>query len=164
MSALGANLRSFLLPLTAAGLVPALLIRGDPGAHTSPALLAGGGVLFALGFAMLVWTVSLFIRIGRGTLAPWNPTKRLVVLGPFAHARNPMISGVACMIAGEALASASARVLVWAVSFVLLNHAWFLLVEEPGLVKRFGSEYETYARNVPRWIPRWKAWRPERAQ
>jgi protein-S-isoprenylcysteine O-methyltransferase Ste14 len=32
------------------------------------------------------------------------------------------------------------------------------LLEEPGLVKRFGEDYLSYKRNVPRWIPRWTPW------
>ena len=59
-------------------------------------------VVAAAGLAMLVWTVTLFVRVGRGTLAPWDPTRRLVARGPYARVRNPMISGVLAIIVGEA--------------------------------------------------------------
>jgi protein-S-isoprenylcysteine O-methyltransferase Ste14 len=155
---LGRHLRSFVLPLTAAGIVPAALL----GFHWSIAawpLALGGALLFSLGLAMLAWTVGLFSRLGRGTLAPWDPTRRLVVAGPYAHLRNPMISGVTAMIVGEALASGSTRIGAWAAVFVLVNHVYFVVSEEPGLVERFGAEYEEYVRHVPRWIPRRRPWR-----
>ena len=30
--------------------------------------------------------------------------------------------------------------------------------EEPTLREKFGADYEEYCRNVPRWIPRLRAW------
>ena len=59
--------------------------------------------MIAFGFALPVWTVKLFVTVGQGTLAPWDPTSKLVVRGPYSHVRNPMITGVACILAGEAL-------------------------------------------------------------
>ena len=46
-------------------------------------LLAGGLLLFS-------WCVRLFAQIGRGTLAPWDPTRKLVAVGPYRYVRNPM--------------------------------------------------------------------------
>jgi protein-S-isoprenylcysteine O-methyltransferase Ste14 len=40
----------------------------------------------------------------------------------------------------------------------LINHLHFLLIEEPGLVRRFGDAYTTYKSNVPRWLPRATPW------
>ncbi|SRR6266545_6910872 len=55
---------------------------------------AVGAVVILLGFALFSWCVSLFARVGHGTLAPWNPTRNLVAIGPYRFVRNPMISGV----------------------------------------------------------------------
>jgi protein-S-isoprenylcysteine O-methyltransferase Ste14 len=52
-----------------------------------------GVALFAAGFLLFAWCVTLFARIGRGTLAPWDPTRSLVAAGPYRHIRNPMITG-----------------------------------------------------------------------
>jgi protein-S-isoprenylcysteine O-methyltransferase Ste14 len=152
------------MPLTAAGITPYLLLaREDLHLDMSrPAHVArsiAGLLITLLGGIMVGWTITLFVRIGRGTLAPWNPTRHLVVAGPFAHARNPMISGVASTIAGVALATGSTRVGLWFVAFVAANHAYFVLSEEPGLRRRFGAEYDEYAANVPRWWPRLRAYR-----
>jgi protein-S-isoprenylcysteine O-methyltransferase Ste14 len=113
-----------------------------------------GGILVLTGFALFAWCVVLFVRVGRGTLAPWDPTKALVAVGPYRHVRNPMITGVATMLAGEALLFGSRSIAIWLAVFALINHLNFLMVEEPGLVRRFGASYEEYRAGVPRWLPR----------
>ena len=115
--------------------------------------LAGMGLL-VLGFGLFAWCVGLFARYGRGTLAPWDPTRRLVAVGPYRYVRNPMISGVALMLLGQALLWGSGVLGIWAGSFVIINHLYFILSEEPGLEARFGQDYRRYKANVPRWIPR----------
>jgi protein-S-isoprenylcysteine O-methyltransferase Ste14 len=147
-----ANVRSFLLPFAAAVLVPWVLLGGSLSFdRIDSANAVVGSLLIVGGLGMLVWTISLFIRVGRGTLAPWDPTRKLVVVGPYAHVRNPMISGVFCVICGEAIALRSVAIGLWAAAFFVINHAYFVVFEEPGLVKRFGDEYEEYRRHVPRW-------------
>jgi protein-S-isoprenylcysteine O-methyltransferase Ste14 len=153
-----------LLPFVVVVLVPRWLLARDPLSLVAapPAVLVAarplGGLVFLGGFALFVWCVLLFARVGRGTLAPWDPTRRLVVVGPYRHVRNPMISAVATMLAGEALFFLSARIALWLLLFVAINHGYFLLLEEPGLVARFGEEYERYRAAVPRWLPRRRGW------
>lgn len=120
---------------------------------------SAGGLLLMAGLVLVAWCVALFARIGQGTLAPWDPTRRLVVAGPYRYSRNPMISGVAFLLAGEALWWGSWRLAAWLTVFVAINHAYFIGVEEPGLVKRFGDEYRRYAAHVPRWIPQRRPWK-----
>ena len=119
-----------------------------------------GVVLILAGLTLMVSTIRLFVTVGKGTLAPWNPTTNLVVKGVYRHVRNPMISGVFFVLAGEAVGSGSLPVLGWAAVFITINMIYMPTVEEPGLVKRFGEEYEEYRRNVPRWLPRVKGWEP----
>ncbi|HEU5049588.1 MAG TPA: isoprenylcysteine carboxylmethyltransferase family protein [Gemmatimonadales bacterium] len=149
-----------LLPVVVAVVAP-ILLRTAPGdSHWTldgvPRFLAraSGAGLIGIGVALFAWCVALFARVGRGTLAPWDPTRRLVAVGPYRLTRNPMITGVALALAGQALFWGSRRIALWAAGFVLVNHAYFLLLEEPGLRRRFGSEYETYQTGVPRWLPR----------
>jgi protein-S-isoprenylcysteine O-methyltransferase Ste14 len=117
-----------------------------------------GGALIAGGLAMWAWTVRLFARLGKGTLAPWDPTERLVVEGPYRHVRNPMITAVGAIVLGEAALFGSLPLLVWAGAFALLNAVFIPVFEEPGLIERFGDEYVAYRRAVPRWIPRPSPW------
>ena len=151
-----------LLPGTVTIAVPALLLLTgegpDPGFGLDGAAVAIpvaiGAALIAAGLALWLWTVRLFARVGRGTLAPWDPTRRLVVEGPYRHVRNPMISAVATVLLGEALLLGSTELLMWFALFLAINTAYFALVEEPGLERRFGDEYRKYRRTVPRWLPR----------
>jgi protein-S-isoprenylcysteine O-methyltransferase Ste14 len=119
-----------------------------------------GFLLIGLGLVLMVATIRLFMTVGQGTLAPWNPTQRLVIQGIYRHVRNPMISGVFFVLLGEAILAASVPLLVWFLVFVIGNSLYIPLAEEPGLVKRFGADYEEYRRNVPRWIPRLMSWNP----
>jgi protein-S-isoprenylcysteine O-methyltransferase Ste14 len=98
--------------------------------------------------------VLLFARVGRGTLAPWDPTRQLVAVGPYRYVRNPMISSVAAVLAGQVLLTGSRVLALWLLVFVLFNYAYFVFVEEPGLERRFGDPYRHYRARVPRWIPR----------
>jgi protein-S-isoprenylcysteine O-methyltransferase Ste14 len=120
-----------------------------------------GGALICLGLMLMVATIRLFVTFGKGTLAPWNPPQRLVVQGVYRYVRNPMISGGLFVLLGEALLVASLPILVLFMVFLVVNAVYIPLVEEPGLVKRFGAEYLTYKQNVPRWIPRLTAWQCE---
>jgi len=117
-------------------------------------------VIIALGLTLVCVTVWHFATVGRGTLAPWDPPRRLVVVGVYRHVRNPMISGVLVILLGEALALRSLGVLAWAVTFLAINMTYIPLLEEPLLLRRFGEDYQAYRRNVPRWVPRAKPWQP----
>ena len=149
-----------LLPVMVTVVVPAFLLS-QSGSELGPwPLAAVGVVLVALGLALVIWTATLFARIGKGTLAPWDPTARLVVAGPYRHVRNPMISGVLAVLLGEAALFGSLPLLVWFGAVFALNAIYFPLVEEPGLRERFGEDYERYRANVPRWLPRFRPWEP----
>ncbi|MCB9924942.1 MAG: isoprenylcysteine carboxylmethyltransferase family protein [Planctomycetaceae bacterium] len=156
-----------LLPVMVAIVIPAMLL-GLFGWHTAglwaiptaiqpaPSILGAMSALAGLG--LVVTTIRQFATVGRGTLAPWNPTEKLVVQGVYRYVRNPMISGVMGILLGEVMISVSVAVLIWFGVFVLANTIYIPLAEEPGLVKRFGGEYEVYRSNVPRWIPRLTPW------
>jgi protein-S-isoprenylcysteine O-methyltransferase Ste14 len=147
------------LPLVVAGIVPALIAWRTGAQVAAWPLAALGTALIAAGLALIGWTVRLLARIGRGTLAPWDPTARLVIAGPYRHVRNPMISGVLAVILGEAALLGSLALLAWAAGVVAVNAVYLPLVEEPGLRRRFGEEYERYRAAVPRWLPRLRPWR-----
>lgn len=114
--------------------------------------LIGGGLL------LLAKTIQLFAKIGKGTLAPWDPPKNLVVSGIYRHTRNPMIFGVSIILLGQAVVFGSIFLFLWFTLFLIVNHVYIIKSEEPALTQRFKQEYLLYIKNVPRWVPRLKPW------
>jgi protein-S-isoprenylcysteine O-methyltransferase Ste14 len=110
------------------------------------------------GIVLAAWTNLLFIRFGDGTAAPWDPPQKFVVRGPYRHVRNPMISGVVFMLLAETILLQSTGLAIWTAVFFVGNSFYFPLVEERGLRKRFGADYDEYFRHVRRWIPRLTPW------
>jgi protein-S-isoprenylcysteine O-methyltransferase Ste14 len=153
------QLTSFLLPVFVLIIMP-LLIESKFIFRMNFISMVGLMILF-VGLAAMILTIRMFIQLGKGTLAPWNPTRKLVVFGLYRYVRNPMILGVSSVLLGESILFRSYRIAVWLVVFFLANHFYFLLSEEPGLAKRFGEEYVEYKRHVPRWIPRLTPWNPQ---
>ena len=126
---------------------------------TFVSVLAGATVV-SLGLILVGGTIRRFATEGRGTLAPWDPPRHLVVSGVYRRVRNPMISGVILILLGEALALLSIPLLQWAAGFWLINAIYIPLLEEPMLEARFGAEYREYKAHVPRWVPQRTAWTP----
>jgi protein-S-isoprenylcysteine O-methyltransferase Ste14 len=152
------------LPFTVLVLVPLWLLDRPDAAITWPESFAGwlvallGVVVLAGGVALAAFCIARFFTEGRGTLAPWDPPVELVVRGPYAYVRNPMISGVVLTLIGEAMVLRSVPHATWAATFAAANAVYLPLVEEPMLRARFGGSYERYCRNVPRLIPRLRPW------
>lgn len=121
--------------------------------------VAFGGAITLAGLLLMAVAIGMLIRLGRGTLAPWDQTEQLVRSGIYAHTRNPLISGVLIVLIGETVIFWSFGLLIWTAIFLTVNTVYFKLSEEPGLVRRFGDEYREYRRNVPMWIPRVKPWK-----
>lgn len=145
---------SFILPVIVLILVP-LYIETNISIHHISALLTGLFII-CIGLFIMTMTISLFIRIGKGTLAPWSPTRKLVIRGMYGHVRNPMIIGVLIVLIGESIAFLSLNIFIWSLIFFIFNNLFFVIYEEPDLEKRFGDKYLEYKKNVPRWIPRLK--------
>jgi len=148
-------------------IVPVWLLRNDVSRDLAPrdfwvhllVLAAGVGALL-IGLTLFISTLTHFARRGRGTLAPWDPPRVLVVEGVYRYVRNPMISGVLMILLAEALFTGSRRILIWFLLFLVINLVYIPLLEEPGLAARFGDRYGLYKKNVPRWLPRVKPWVP----
>lgn len=153
------------LPFTVTVIVPLWLLRNDlsrdlppQGAMIRLLVLAAGGAAFLIGLILLISTVAQFAATGRGTLAPWDPPRVLVVNGVYRYVRNPMISGVLFILLAESLLTGSRRIVVWFMLVLVTNLVYIPLLEEPGLAARFGERYRLYKENVPRWLPRVRPW------
>lgn len=160
------HLSSFIAPVVMGFLLPYWIIWAEQSRPAHPwvtphvPIAVLGMVIGAAGLVLLVMSIRLFILIGKGTIMPWDPTRKLIIAGLYQHVRNPMILSVLILQIGEAVMFTSFGMLVLAALFFLINTVYFIYSEEPGLEKRFGAEYVEYKKNVPRWIPRLKPWRP----
>jgi protein-S-isoprenylcysteine O-methyltransferase Ste14 len=105
------------------------------------------------GVIIAIWSVLAFALIGRGTPAPFDPPRRLVIRGPYRFVRNPMYIGAGLALTGAGIYYASWPVLLYAAAFLFVLHLFVLLYEEPTLTKTFGDEYKDYCRDVLRWWP-----------
>jgi protein-S-isoprenylcysteine O-methyltransferase Ste14 len=158
------------LPFTVTVVVPVWIARRHDVAlglgETIPRILAqlSGLVLIVVGLVFFAASLRRFATEGLGTLAPWDPPRRLVVRGPYRYVRHPMISGVALVVFGEALVLLSGAHLAWAALFLAVNLLYIPAVEEPGLRRRFGEAYIEYARHVPGLVPRLRPWTPDREE
>jgi protein-S-isoprenylcysteine O-methyltransferase Ste14 len=156
-----------MLPFVVVVIVPYWLLHMDVtglNAFTATWLFRFAAIIAAvIGLVLFIWCVALFVKVGRGTLSPWDPTRNLVAVGPYRFVRNPMISGVALLLIAQALLWSSWPSAIWAGIFILVNHIYFVLSEEPGLEQRFGEPYRVYKSSVPRWIPRLRPWSPSGA-
>lgn len=150
----------WIAPATVAGWIPYLLTRWQLQAPLL-GIPAGRGAGLALAVTGLAGIVECFIRFaikGRGTPAPIAPPENLVVTGLYRHVRNPMYIAALATIVGQALLLGSVALLAYAAAVWLAFHAFVLAYEEPALQRRFGTSYERYRGNVPRWLPRLRAW------
>ena len=139
------------LPGTVGYLVPLWLA---PARHGS-GMLHGIGVAFvALGSFTLLWCVRDFYVAGKGTLAPWSPPKRLVIVGLYRWSRNPMYVSVLTIVFGWTLWFSSRALVLYTIGLGIAFHLRILFYEEPRLEALFDDEWLGYRRRVPRWLGR----------
>ncbi len=135
------------------GYVPFVFLPSGPRIDTG-ALAFAAIPLWVIGGAAVLWCFWDFLIKGKGTPAPIDPPKELVVSGLYRYVRNPMYLGVLIMLTGHFLWLGFWSLLAYTVFFFAAFHAFVVNYEERTLRKTFGKAYEEYLRRVPRWIPR----------
>ena len=135
--------------------LPARLLSwsGIVGPVSIGAAQVAGAVAVAGGAVLALWCIVTFFVIGRGTPAPFDPPRRLVVAGPYLLVRNPMYLGAGLALAGAALFYESWALLGYCAAFVLVTHVFVVAYEEPTLRSTFGDSYARYCEQVQRWRP-----------
>ena len=139
---------------------PHIPSRPDPGldGHHQPAAIGAwqvaGMLVGASGAAFALACILTFVFVGRGTPAPFDPPRRLVVQGPYRLVRNPMYVGAGLALAGAALFYRLIPLLGYAGVFLAITHLFVVLHEEPTLRRTFARDYEAYCRRVGRWWPK----------
>ena len=113
----------------------------------------GGMIVGIVGAAIALWCIFTFAVLGKGTPAPFDPPRRLVIRGPYRFVRNPMYIGAGLALAGAALFYQSWPLAGYTGLFLVATHLFVVWYEEPTLLRTFGEEYETYCGRVRRWWP-----------
>ena len=117
-------------------------------------------VLLCVGASIYFWCLWDFAVSGRGTPAPIDPPKELVVRGLYRVSRNPMYVGVLAVIAGWALLFGEWSIALYGGAVGLAFTLFVLGYEEPHLTRVFGTAYTDYCARVGRW---WTIRRRKRA-
>ena len=146
---------TILVPGTELVLVPlvVVLMGLGPRLELGPARYAGLVPLLA-GLAVIARCFGDFIRRGRGTPAPYDPPRKLVVAGLYRYVRNPQYVGVVLVLVGEALLTGMVVLFGYAALMAVGYHLFVKYYEEPTLGRLFGEPYARYREAVPRWLPR----------
>lgn len=148
---------TLLVPGTACFFIPYLILKPTGmDMVSSPILRILGVLLMALGICGFSWVSQAFVRLGKGTPAPFDPPKEFVANGLYRFVRNPMYLGAVTVILGEAILFGSWRLFIYAAAVLATLHFFVILYEEPSLYRRFGEPYRQYTQTVPRWMPRFK--------
>ncbi len=143
---------TLVVPGTIGVYVPLFLARGRSAATGltflfALALLALGGVIYA-------WCVWDFAVFGRGTPAPIDAPKKLVVRGLYRYTRNPIYLGVLTVLLGWAVMFQA--LLIYTLCVGICFHLFVVFYEEPRLGRQFGAEYHDYCERAGRWLPRFR--------
>lgn len=120
-----------------------------------------GAILVLAGLSFIKYSWMNLLRMGRGhpqeafgiPLLP--PTQKLVIDGPYAYTRNPMVLGFLLNLLGIIILFRSSSALLLLYPLICALAVLYLKIfEEPHLIRRFGQEYLDYRRRVSFLIPR----------
>ena len=155
---------SLLLPGVFLVLVPYFLlsVSGDGFSADIGSFRYIGVLPVLFGILIYIQCAWSFVSLGKGTPAPVDPPKELVVQGLYKHVRNPMYLGVLFLLMGEVIYFGSFLLILYTALVFLCFHIFVVAYEEPHLRARFGDSYKRYRESVPRWIPRWRKARKKR--
>jgi protein-S-isoprenylcysteine O-methyltransferase Ste14 len=158
MTAFKTLIFTLVVPGTVTVLVPYWLLSSRAARGALPIGDAGYmGLLPMLIGALIYFRCAWdFTFTGKGTPAPMDPPKELVVRGLYQYVRNPMYVGVLSLLLGEALLFASRVLLQYAGVVFVMFYLFVVFYEEPVLKQKFGPSYMRYCQSVPRWVPRFR--------
>jgi len=110
--------------------------------------------IICIGLILILWSVFHFLK-AKGTPVPLSPPPVLVVNGPYAFVRNPMLSGIFFVLFGCGFLFQSISLLVlFTPLFIFMNTIEIKMIEEVELEMRLGREYLDYKKRTPMFIPK----------
>lgn len=117
-----------------------------------PILKIIGLILLLLGVANSGYCYYLFLTQGEGAPISIDPTRKLIVDGPYKFSRNPLYLGQFGIILAEFFWLGSYALFVYLVMFMVAINFWVIPREEVKNKQRFGSQYLDYKKSVPKFF------------
>jgi len=108
-------------------------------------------VLFA-SFLLLMGSAIGSFRRKRTSFLPFRPATSLVIAGPYYYTRNPMYLGATVLVIALGFWLNTWWPILLLVPTLLIIQRYVIGREERYMRRRFGAEYDAYARQVRRWI------------
>jgi len=125
--------------------------------HPVHRLMVSGVALETVGESIRFWAIRHIGGISRTRAARVGPLK---MSGPYAHVRNPLYVGNWCLWTGVVVLSGVLWMLPMVWALFGLEYA-FMIAHEERLLRTHHTDYDDYARRVPRWLPRpWQTAEP----
>ncbi|XUX00959.1 MAG: isoprenylcysteine carboxylmethyltransferase family protein [Dehalogenimonas sp.] len=143
--------------------IPVLLVFVAPGIdvyfHLSRFSLGviggiGGIILVVVGSIFALWSNYVQFTTGQGTPIPIMPPRRLLVCKPYSYCRNPMSLGAILLYSGISILIGSPSAVYFVALFTIVLVTYIKVVEEKGLVERYGGDYLEYKKRTPFLVPR----------
>ena len=116
-------------------------IFNDPRVGDIPSL-----IIAAIGIGIVIWSV---VAAGRVDI---EAPQKLVISGPYARSRNPMMLAWTHIYVGIALVANSVWIVALLALVILFTHFVDIPNEEQFLENQFGNEYVEYRRRVRRYL------------
>ena len=135
--------------------IPVVLTAGEPRLRFRgrwPVVLGAG--LVTSGVALAFAAAGALVSSGKGTPFPLDPTRCLVLDGPYRYLRNPQAVAATLIVTGEVLALKSRRLWLLLPLTLLYLEGLAAPTERREMVARFGRPYLLYRQRVPAWFPR----------
>ncbi len=127
--------------------------------EATPLSLIIGLLLCLIGEVIRFWGVSWAGSETRTTNQVGG--SKLVISGPFAFVRNPLYTGNILIYLGLGIMSFALFPFLQVVALLFFIIQYYLIVkeEENYLLKTYGSHFNEYVKNVPRFLPRITAYK-----
>ncbi len=135
--------------------IPLSLRLPDP---VIPLLRSIGLVIFLVGLFLVLWArwaLGAMYGVSTGSSAPLQDKHRFIQRGPYGFVRHPMYLGYWLVILGALLIYRTWTPLMLLIVAVPSFYRRARR-EEIALEERFGLEWQTFARKVPMFLPRWR--------
>jgi protein-S-isoprenylcysteine O-methyltransferase Ste14 len=107
-----------------------------------------GSTLLIASTSLVLWSALTLAIRGAGTPLPVDPTREIVVTGPYAYVRHPFVAGAVAQIVAMGIVLGSVPVIVYAAAALIVWYYGIRPGEERTLDERFGERAQAYRQRV----------------